>query len=171
VSADEYERHVPKCLGKADGWPLSDWLGPGAGGVLREWLTEPGAWPKSEPLTEESWPRLRFKARAIVNEWALSVRLAETGAALVPWRQARIMSRLVPGAPFGSRLLEHYRESLDFGMGIEMSPSGRLRMALAVVAHRAGAEPAAERMLDQAAAQAHRSLAARNKVVSRSPYP
>lgn len=152
ISADEYAREVPIAFPGQD-WPLSDWLGPGLGHFLKSFLTEPGAesWARAEPLTEESWPRLRMKALSIVNEWLLSLRLIEAEVPLVPWLLARAMSRLRPSGAFCRRLLGHYKVDPAFGGALEWSPEGRLSLAAAVLASRAGATRTAETLLGSAA--------------------
>ena len=103
-------------------------------------LTEPGGvhWTR-EPLSEASWPRLRMKALSIVNEWLLSLRLIDAQVPIVPWRLARAMSCLDTEDAFLHGLLEQYRTDPGFGGGLEGTAPGRLQLAAAVLAGRAGA--------------------------------
>jgi hypothetical protein len=150
VSSDEYEHHVPPGF-PAEGWPLTEWLGGGLGEFLRSFLTEPDGWTRSEPLTPASWPRLRKKALSIVNEWLLNLRLIEAEVPLVPWRLARAMSCLGGSQPFSQRLLSQYATDPGFGGALEWSPQGRLQLAGAVLAGRAGATRVGDALLSYAA--------------------
>ncbi|MGH9105618.1 MAG: hypothetical protein ACRDZX_07230 [Acidimicrobiales bacterium] len=152
LKAADFDGLVPPCPPEVG--PGGEWLGVPGGEVLGPWLTRPGGWEKAEALSRESWPRLRFKALAIMNEWALSARLGEAGAALVPWRQARALSQLEPGHHFTGEVLALYREQPAFGLGLDMSPTGRAQLAMAVLAHRAGAWRAAEAFAGAAARSA-----------------
>ena len=152
VRAGEYAWRVPVAFPGAD-WPLSHWLGPDLGELLRAFLTVPGkkGWTRAEPVNPESWPRLRMKALSIVNEWLLSLRLIEAGVPLVPWRLARAMSRLSPAEAFSQKLLAEYTADPGFGGALEGSAPGRLQLAAAVLANRARATSTAERLLSCAA--------------------
>jgi hypothetical protein len=152
VRAKEYAAQVPVERHGED-WPLSGWLGPDLAALLRAFLTVPGrkAWTGAEPLTPASWPRLRMKALSIVNEWLFSLRLIEADIPLVPWRLARAMSRLSPSEAFSQSLLGQYRADAGFGGRLEGSAPGRLQLAAAVLASRAGAVRTAERFLSSAA--------------------
>ena len=152
VRAGEYASQVPVEPNGVD-WPLSHWLGPDLGEFLRAFLTVPGkkGWTRAEPVNPESWPRLRMKALSIVNEWLLSLRLIEAGVPLVPWRLARAMSRLSPAEAFSQKLLAEYTADPGFGGALEGSAPGRLELAAAVLAARAGATRTAERFLSSAA--------------------
>ncbi len=152
VRAKEYASQVPIALHGED-WPLSGWLGPDLAELLRLFLTVPGrkAWTGAEPVNPVSWPRLRMKVLSIVNEWLLSLRLIETGVPLVPWRLARAMSCLGPAEAFSQRLLGQYRADPGFGGRLEGSAPGRLQLAAAVLASRAGATRTAKTLLTSAA--------------------
>lgn len=152
VSADEYALEVPAAFPGPD-WPLSAWLGRDPGETLRAFLTVPGrqGWTRAEPLSTTSWPRLRMKALSIVNEWLLSLKLIETGVPIVPWRLARAMSGLSPEERFSQLLLGQYRADPCFGGGLQGSASGRLKLAAAVLAGRAGATKTAGNFLASAA--------------------
>ena len=152
VTADEYALAVPLALGAEDS-PLSGWLGGDLGEYLRDFLTVPGpqGWMRAEPLTAASWPMLRKKALSIVNEWLLSLRLIEAEVPIIPWRLARAMSGLDAKAPFSHRLLNEYRGDPGFGGGLEGTPIGRIQLAAAVLAGRAGADKMAETFLSSAA--------------------
>lgn len=55
---------------------------------LRGWLTgtrDQDAWYRARPADAASWPELRLKAKSIVNEHLLSVRLEDAGLELVPF--------------------------------------------------------------------------------------
>jgi hypothetical protein len=145
----EYEVHVPSAF-PGSSWPLSTWPGGDAGELLRVWLTRPGGWSKAGPLDEQSWPRLRLKAMAVLNEWLLTARLFENGTAVVPWRQLRVMSHVNPGLPFGGHLLQMYQGSPRFGLGVDLTSTGRVQLAAAVLASRAGAPGTAEKLLSTA---------------------
>ncbi len=145
----EYEVHVPSAF-PGSSWPLSTWPGGDAGELLRVWLTMPGGWSKAEPLDGQSWPRLRLKAMAVLNEWLLTARLFENGTALVPWRQLRVMSQLDPALPFSRHLLQMYRGSPRFGLGVDLTSTGRVQLAAAVLASRARAPGTAEKLLSAA---------------------
>jgi hypothetical protein len=162
VRADEYALEVPHAyLGQE--WALSRWLGAGLGEFLRVFLTQPGGvnWTRAELLTQASWPRLRMKALSIVNEWLLSLRLIEAKVPLVPWRLARAMSGLSPTGAFPERLFEQYRADPGFGGGLDHSPHGRLQLAAAVLAGRAGATGTAMTFLSSAARSSSAARASR----------
>ena len=152
VTADEYALAVPFALGAED-WPLSGWLGRDLGEYVRDFLTVAGpqGWTRAEPLTAASWPMLRKKALSIVNEWLLSLRLIEAEVPIIPWRLARAMSGLDAKAPFSNRLLNEYRGDPGFGGGLEGTPVGRIQLAAAVLAGRAGADKMADTFLSAAA--------------------
>jgi hypothetical protein len=152
VSADDYALEVPTAF-PGENWPLSAWIGPELGESLRIFLTVPGGvrWTRAEPLTAASWPRLRMKALSIVNEWLFSLRLIGAQVPIVPWRLARAMSRLGPHNAFLHGLLEQYRTDPGFGGGLEAIAPGRLQLAAAVLAARAGATKTAETFLSSAA--------------------
>jgi hypothetical protein len=115
ITSVQYAEHVPNNLpglpaGSPEArWPLSTWLGNAIGNWMYEWLTQAGNWHKAEPLTPSSWPRLRRKALAILNEQLLTVRLREAGIAIVPWRQARALSSLDPTSLLAHDVLDAYR--------------------------------------------------------------
>ena len=125
IGADEYATHVPLAF-PGDDWPLSAWLGPELGEVLRVFLTEPDgkSWTRAERLSETSWPCLRMKALSIVNELLLSVRLIEAEVPLVLWRLAGAMSLLSPLGDFSRRLLWRYKIDPSFGGVLESSWQG-----------------------------------------------
>ena len=150
VRADEYELRVPVAF-PGPVWPLSDWLGPLPGEFLRQFLTGPDGWTCAEPVTSESWPRLRMKALSIVNEWLLSLRLIDAQVPLVPWRLARAMSGLPASTAFSQRLVSQYTADPCFGGALEWSPKGRLELAAAVLAGRAGATELGTAFLSYAA--------------------
>ena len=152
VSADDYALEVPTAFPGQD-WPLSAWIGPELGESLRFFLTVPGGvrWTRAEPLSAASWPRLRMKALSIVNEWLLSLRLIDAQVPIVPWRLARAMSCLDREDAFLHGLLEQYRTDPGFGGGLEGTAPGRLQLAAAVLAGRAGATKRAEAFLSSAA--------------------
>jgi hypothetical protein len=152
VRAREYASQVPVALNGQD-WPISSWLGADLAELLRAFLTVPGrkAWTRAEPVTPVSWPRLRMKALSIVNEWLFSLRLIEADVPLVPWRLARAMSLLSPVEAFSHSLLGRYRADPGFGGRLEGSAPGRLQLAAAVLASRAGAARTADRFLSSAA--------------------
>jgi hypothetical protein len=150
VRADEYDLRVPVAF-PGSVWPLSDWLGALPGDFLRQFLTGPDGWTRAEPVTSASWPRLRMKALSIVNEWLLSLRLIEAQVPLVPWRLARAMSGLTTSKTFSERLVSQYTADPCFGGALEWSPKGRLQLAAAVLAGRAGATELGTAFLSYAA--------------------
>jgi hypothetical protein len=151
ISANEYASEVPTAFPGQD-WPLSAWLGAELAESLRVFLTVPGGvrWTRAEPLTAASWPRLRRKALSIVNEWVLSQRLIEEKVPIVPWRLARAMSCLSPEDAFLHQVLDEYRADPGFGGGLEGCARGRLQLAAAVVASRAGSAKMADALLSSA---------------------
>jgi hypothetical protein len=161
VSAENYASEVPTAF--PEDWPISAWIGPELGESLRIFLTVPGGvrWTRAEPLSPASWPRLRMKVLSIINEWLLSLRLIDAQVPIVPWRLARAMSCLSPGDPFLYRLLEQYRADPGFGGGLEASAYGRLQLATAVLAGRAGATKIAETFLSSAAKSSSAATAIR----------
>jgi hypothetical protein len=160
VSADEYASEVSRAF--SGGWPLSAWIGTELGEFLRSFLTEPGGenWMRAEPVSDQSWPRLRLKALSIINEWLLSLKLIDAKVPLVPWRLARDMSRLDPSGKLSQRLLWHYKADPGFGGALEPSLQGRLNLTAAVLAGRAGANDLGDRLLSSAARASVRARAA-----------
>ena len=159
VTVAECDRHVPLDF-PGERWPFSEWLGEAMGEWLRAWLVEPGYWTRAAPLTPASWPLLRSKALAMVNEQLLSARLVRAGVPLVPWHQARLLARLPPEGRFAQQLLQLYKDHLDFGFGAEENPLARLQLAGGVFAARAGLWLAGTRLL--AAARRSSELALEN---------
>ena len=152
LSAEDYAFEVPVAF-PGQHWPLSAWLGQGPSEALRDFLTVPGpeGWTRAEPLSAGSWPRLRMKALSIMNEWLLSLKLMEMEVPIIPWRLARAMSNLDPDKAFSRLLLDKYRADPGFGGGLQGSASGRLQLAAAVLAGRAGANKTAQTLLSSAA--------------------
>jgi hypothetical protein len=136
VTSAEYGQHVP--LEFPGAWPLADWLGQEMAEWLRIWLTEPGNWERAEPLTARSWPVLRQKALAVVNEHLLSARLAEARIPLLPWRQAWVLSHLDPRGELAAMVLRGYGNCVGLGKALQDSPRARSQLAAAVIAARLG---------------------------------
>ena len=151
VTADAFGQHAPDHL--QDGlWPLSPWLGDEVASWLRDWLTVEGNWWKAQPLTEASWPTLRFKALAMLNEQLLSARLVRAGVGLLPWAQAQALSALAPRELFVQRALQAYAHDPDFGRLLESSPAARIQLSAAVMAERSRLPGLAGRLLRAAMA-------------------
>jgi hypothetical protein len=160
ITAAQYAEHVPNDLpdlpaGPLEAsWPLSTWLGSAIGEWMYNWLTQPGNWYKAEPLTPSSWPRLRRKALAILNEQLLTVRLREARTAIVPWRQARSLSSLDPASVLAQRVLDAYRLP-STAPALATSNSARFALAAASMAARLHFQPLALRLWQTSLTRAH----------------
>ena len=80
--------------------------------------------------------------------------LIETDVPVIPWRLARAMSHLNAEGAFAQRLLGEYRADPGFGGVLEGAASGRLQLAGAVMAARAGANRMADIFLSSATRRA-----------------
>lgn len=110
LSDEEYGRYVPEAF-PGPAWLPEEWLGADYAALVMTWLTSPRAWYRASPLREESWPVVRRKLLAIVNEHVLSMRLHAAGYPLMGYRRVALMqSGLLPRQALVRQIAETRRD-------------------------------------------------------------
>lgn len=134
VDSVRFDALVP-VAGAPEGWISRSALDPGYAARLHEWLSGEGTsltshWYRAEPFTAVTWPAMRLKIRSILNEHALSTRLADDGLTSVQVEQLEVLGRMAPGP----RRYWLRRARADPASAVEFPRSPRTRLAAAVSA-------------------------------------